>query len=456
MRRESRSAADGRGNGHGLRGTLFRRVALSLFAILFITLTLSPAFAARGGKKAGIASDLAESVQNDSPSDTVRLIISLQEADPNFVARRVKELGGAAKKYFRHVDHMLVELPLESVGALSDVDDLRSGSVRRVIRSVDFTGTGSLGDPYGHGTHIAGIIAGDGGASRAVGLDYAGMAPGVRLLNFKVLDDRGHGYVSNVLSAIDLVIATRWYYNTKVINLSLAAPPIDSYVNDALCKAVAQAARAGIVVVAAAGNFGQDQLGNKVYGGVTSPGISPAAITVGATNTRGTDVRSDDAVAPFSSRGPTLSHTVDPATGALVYDKLAKPDLVAPGCRIVSLERQDNNLVTAYPILHVSTPNDSSGWSRYMQLSGTSMSTAVISGAVALMLQANPGLTPNMVKAILMYTAQIMDGPDLFEQGAGMLNVDGAVRMAKSLSRYAYALPAGLTLAPSGLPASLS
>src|SRR3989442_675383 len=184
--------------------------------------------------------------------------------------------------------------------------------------------------------------------------------------------------------------------------------------------------------------------------------MSSAEITVGAPTSRGTDIRSGDAVAPFSSRGPTMSHSIDPLTGAVVYDNLAKPDLVAPGCRIVSLERQNNLLVTSYPVLHVPTPNDNNWKDRYMRLSGTSMSTGVVSGAVALMLQANPGLTPNMVKAILMYTAQVMNGPDLFEQGAGMLNVEGAVRLAKSLSPYGYALPAGLDLAPSGLPAPQS
>jgi len=469
-------------------------------------------FAARGGK-AGIAPDLAQSMEKNSPSNIVPLVISLQGADPDFVAIRVKELGGVVRKYFRHVDHMLVELPLESVDALSGVegidyvapdrtvtgvtshleittgasaaytisssnlalttsgldgsgvtvavldsginpdhDDLRDGSARQVVLSFDFTGTGNLNDPYGHGTHVAGIIAGDGSASASLVPDYKGMAPGAKLINFKVLNDRGFGSVSWVLAAIDQAIALKSYYNIRVLNLSLAAPPVDSYVNDPLCKAVERAVKTGLVVVVAAGNFGSDWYGNKVYGGITSPGTSPAAITVGATNSRGTDVRSDDTVAPFSSRGPTMSRSIDSLTGAVVYDNLAKPDLVAPGSRIVSLERQNNLLVTSYPVLHVPTPNDNNWRDRYMRLSGTSMSAGVVSGGVALMLQANPGLTPNMVKAILMYTAQIMDGPDLFEQGAGMLNVEGAVRLARSLSPYACTLPVGQTLASSGLP----
>src|SRR2546427_3347589 len=333
--------------------------------------------------------------------------------------------------------------------------DLRDDRGRRhVVLSSDFTGRGGLDDPYGHGTHIAGIVAGDGSSASAIGRDYSGIAPGASLINFKVLDENGHGYVSSVVAAIDQAISLRNYFNIKVINLSLAAPPVDSYVNDPMCKAVERATRAGIVVVTAAGNFGQDSNGNKVYGGITSPGISPSAITVGATNTRGTDVRSDDTVAPYSSRGPTLAHTTDPVTGQVAYDDLVKPDLVAPGTRLVSLERYNNLLVTYYPVLHVDTGNNVGTERRYMVLTGTSMASGVVSGAVALMMQANPSLTPNQVKAILMYSAQIMDRPDLFEQGAGMLNIEGAVRLAKSVNRFANALPAGANLTSLGaLPA---
>src|SRR2546428_9544791 len=108
MRREPRSVAGGRVNAPGHPGTLLGRAASSILAILFITLAFSPVFAARGGK-AGIAPDLAQSMEKDSPSNIVPLVISLQGADPDFVAGRVKELGGVVRKYFRHVDHMLVE-----------------------------------------------------------------------------------------------------------------------------------------------------------------------------------------------------------------------------------------------------------------------------------------------------------------------------------------------------------
>jgi subtilisin family serine protease len=511
MSRDARTVRN-QENGQAFWGNLFRGATLALATALALALSFSPVLAAKGGK-AGVASDLQEKVQKESPSNSVRVLVNLNGGDPLTVAGKIKELGGEVRGHFRNVDVMVVDLPLGAVDSLAEVEgldylapdrpvtglasqletttgaalayggtpsvwnfsgidgsgvgvavldsgidpshvDLRDETkgTRRVVFSWDFTGRGGLDDPYGHGTHIAGIIAGDGSASYAAGRDYTGMAPGANLINFKVLDERGHGYISSVVAAIDQAISLRNVYNIKVINLSLAAPPIDSYVNDPMCRAVERAARAGIVVVAAAGNFGQDQDGNKVYGGITSPGISPSAITVGATLTRGTDIRSDDIVAPYSSRGPTLSHTTDPVSGQVVYDDLAKPDLVAPGTRLVSLERSSNYLVTTYPVLHVDTGNNVNNKSRYMLLTGTSMATGVVSGAVALMTQANPGLTPNQVKAILMYSAQIMDGADLFEQGAGMLNVDGAVRLAKSMSRYAYALPAGATLIRTGLP----
>lgn len=496
------------------RKGVFRGAALSLAILLLIAFGFAPAQAARRGK-AGIAPDLALEMQKGSPATPARLIVSLKGADVSYVTRRIQELGGTPQRHYRNIDQMVADVPLEAIGALAFVEgveyispdrevksvashlevttganlandiqvwadgqlspldgsgvtvavldsgidqdhfDLRDDvkGKRRVIFSWDFTGRGSVDDVFGHGTHIAGAIAGDGSSSAYTSKDFTGMAPGANLINFRVLDERGRGFVSSVVAAIDQAISIRTLYNIRVINLSLAAPPIDSYFNDPLCQAVARATKAGIVVVAAAGNFGMDQNGNKVYGGITSPGISPAAITVGATNTLGTNVRSDDSIAPYSSRGPTMSRTTDLLTGEVTYDYLVKPDLVAPGCRVVSLERYQNYLVTTYPVLHVDNgPTSSKG--RYMTLSGTSMSTGVVSGAIALILQANPGLTPNLVKSILMYSAQIMDGPDLFEQGAGMLNVDGAVRLARSLSKVAYALPVGQKLNVYGLPSA--
>ncbi len=336
-------------------------------------------------------------------------------------------------------------------GIESEETDLRDSGLRRTVLSFDFTGSGVTDDPYGHGTHVAGIIAGNGYSSLKAGFDYAGIAPAANLLNLRVLDEHGHGNISNVVAAIDQAVGSKLFFNVRVLNLSLAAPPVDSYLDDPLCHAVDRAVQAGLVVVVAAGNFGLDQNGQQVYGGITSPGICPAAITVGASGTHGTAVRSDDTVARFSSRGPTRSHSLDPVTGADVYDNLPKPELVAPGIRIVSLESPGNAIVTAHPELDVNIGNVNVR-SRYMILSGTSMSAGVVSGAAALMFQANPSLTPSLVKAILMYTAQIMEGPDLFQQGAGMLNIEGAVRVAASMSRSAGSKLVGQQLTILGSP----
>ena len=155
-----------------------------------------------------------------------------------------------------------------------------------------------------------------------------------KLISLGVLDSNGKGSTSNVIAAIDWVIANKSTYNIRVINMSLGTPPKDSYKTDPLCLAARRAYNAGIVVVASAGNFGKDIYGNKLYGGINSPGIEPSVITVGAVNTYGTDNRYDDTVATFSSRGPTRGYTT--VNGVRKYDNLIKPDIVAPGNRLIA------------------------------------------------------------------------------------------------------------------------
>jgi subtilisin family serine protease len=129
-------------------------------------------------------------------------------------------------------------------------------------------------------------------------------------------------------------LANRLLYNIKVVNMSLGAPAIDSYRNDPLCRAVRRLVDAGVVVVAAAGNNGKNGAGQKIYGQIHSPGDEPSAITVGASNTFGTNPRGDDTVTTFSSRGPTRGSWTG-ADGVKHYDNLVKPDLVAPGNKLV-------------------------------------------------------------------------------------------------------------------------
>ncbi|HVG30762.1 MAG TPA: S8 family serine peptidase, partial [Pyrinomonadaceae bacterium] len=195
----------------------------------------------------------------------------------------------------------------------------------RVIASQDFTGEGRTDDPYGHGTHVASLLAGNGRISNA---QYVGIAPNASVVNLRVLNSAGTGTVSGLLRALDWVLTNRAAFNIRVVNMSLGAPAIDSYKNDPVCQAVRRLVDAGLVVVAAAGNNGKDANGRKVYGHIHSPGNEPSALTVGASNTFGTDSRADDGVASYSSRGPTRSSWAD-AAGARHYDNLVKPDLVA-------------------------------------------------------------------------------------------------------------------------------
>jgi len=300
-----------------------------------------------------------------------------------------------------------------------------SGNRLRVVASRDFTGEGRADDPHGHGTHVASIAAGNGRVARG---EYTGVAPGAHLVNLRVLNSQGTGRVSSILSALDWVLQHRALYNIRVVNLSLGTAAVESYADDPVCQAVRRLVDAGVVVVAAAGNNGRDGAGGKLYGYIHAPGNEPSAVTVGASNTFGTDFRSDDGVTTYSSRGPTRSGRTD-ALGVKRHDNLVKPDLVAPGNKIIDAAAEDNYLLRTNPALDAGVSNADS--KRMMYLNGTSMAAPAVAGAAALMLQANPRLTPNLVKAILMYTAQPLSGFNMLEQGAGQLNVEGAIRLAR-------------------------
>jgi serine protease AprX len=287
---------------------------------------------------------------------------------------------------------------------------------QRVAAFVDFV-NGHL-TPYddnGHGTHVAGIIAGNGYDSLGV---RAGIAPDAHLVSLKVLDQQGRGVISNVIAALEWVITNRVAYNIRVINLSVGAAVTESYKTDPLTLAAKRAVDAGIVVVTAAGNLGKNSLGQTQHGGITAPGNAPWVLTVGASNHEGTVNRVDDTMAGFSSRGPS----------AVDYE--AKPDIVAPGVGTVSLS-DPLSLMYATKTSSLLSGSIWTGYQPYLSLSGTSMSAPVVAGSVALMLQANPKLTPNLVKGILEYTAQVYSGYDALTQGAGFLNTKGAVDLAR-------------------------
>lgn len=286
----------------------------------------------------------------------------------------------------------------------------------RVIARANFVSfePDTTGDPFGHGTHVAGMI---GGSRTWVTTAYAGgSAPAVRFVDVRVLGSEGVGYTSDVIAGIDWVVENRSRHKTRILNLSLGHPVVEPAAIDPLCRAVERAVAAGIVVVASAGNYGRADNGAMVLGGVTSPGNSPHAITVGAIDTKGTASTSDDVVAPYSSRGPTR------------FDFAVKPDVVAPGTRVVSLEAKGNYLVRAYPSWHVA----GTGKNAYMRLSGTSMATAVVSGGAALLLDANPDLSPWQVKLALQMGARFMPEAGLIAGGTGSVHFPSSMRLADS------------------------
>jgi len=287
---------------------------------------------------------------------------------------------------------------------------------QRVSKFVDFVNGRPLPyDDNGHGSHVAGIIGGNGYDSQG---EKTGIAPGANLVSLKVLDQNGQGTISNIIAALGWVAANASQYNIRVVNMSVGARIMESYWTDPLTLATKALTDRGIVVVAAAGNNGKNALGQLQWGGINAPANAPWVLTVGASSTMGTLTRNDDEMASFSSSGPT-AHDFD-----------AKPDLVAPGTGTISLAVPGSTFY-ATKALYLLTGKLPLGSKPYLALSGTSMAAPVVSGTVALMLQANPNLTPNLVKALLQYTAQSYPGYSVLRQGAGFLNTLGAVRLAK-------------------------
>jgi serine protease AprX len=293
----------------------------------------------------------------------------------------------------------------------------------RITAFYDFTRGGIATvpyDDYGHGTHIAGLIGSNGLMS---GFQLAGVAPNVNLVGLKVLDKRGQGRTSDVIRAIEYVIVNSARLQVQVINLSLGHPIFAPAKDDPLVRAVEKASAAGLIVVTSAGNFGKNPVSGEVGStGITSPGNAPSAITVGAANTQNTITRLDDTVAAYSSRGPSW------------FDGFAKPDVLAPGHHLAS-----DSALSAFLFWKLWNSHKASKTGvGFLELSGTSMAAGVTTGAVAVLLEANramkyPGakpLTANIVKALLEFTAIPVGGADYLAQGAGEINVIGAIALS--------------------------
>jgi serine protease AprX len=260
-------------------------------------------------------------------------------------------------------------------------------------------------DTYGHGTHMAGIIAGrdasiqPGHEDEDIDNAFLGVAPKARIVSVKVASASGATDVSQVIAAIDWVVQHRNTdgLNIRVLNLSFGTDGTQSYLLDPLTYAAEVAWRKGIVVVVSAGNssFGTNRLNN--------PAFDPFVITVGADDTNGTNDPKDDSIPVWSARG----------------DSTRRPDLVAPGASVVSLRAAGSYLDLAHPSALV-------GASRFFKGSGTSQAAAEVSGAAALLLSQRPNMTPDQVKLLLKSTAVRLPNADPQGQGAGLINLKAA------------------------------
>lgn len=461
----------------------------------FLALLMSAAVALVAAPK------LSKDLKQVSPDSTVDVIVQFKSTPTEKQHGKIKSRGGSFKSELHLVNGGLYSVPAKALDDLAlDADVVYISPDREVSGSLDhsnptvnanlafqnsFTGNGvgiaiidsgvtnqpdlsnsartasrivyqqsfvsglnSSADQYGHGTHVAGVLAGN--ATQSTGSTFIktfrGMASNANLINLRVLDASGKGTDSAVISAINQAISLKSTYNIRVINLSLGRPVFESYTVDPLCQAVEKAWRAGIVVVVAAGNEGRNNSANTSgYGTITSPANDPLVITVGAMKDMGTVSRGDDLIASYSSKGPTL------------FDHVVKPDIVAPGNRVIALNASGGM------VFKNSTPTNKIPWkyyqnttntdysSVYYKLSGTSVAAPFVSGAAAVLIQKDPTLTPDTIKARLMKTASksfpafsVAIDPltnvsyqsqyDIFTVGAGYLDIWAALNSTDTIT----------------------
>lgn len=433
----------------------------------------SPAKTAPRDKMSGPVAALAAA----GGTGIAEIVVRFDQHPELFDDERVEELGGEVTRRYEHLDMRAIRIPAMSLEALAvdenidwlSIDDEMSstsmasrsaanipaaGSVNAGYVGTDIgiavldTGVsdhGDLGDNilqysflngaypvptivngaivtlndspredlFGHGTHVAGVIAGSGVESAD---SYKGASTSAKVLSLQVLNSDGGGSMSDVMAALDWLLTYGDYFDIRVVNLSLGKGISESNQTDPLIVAVENLWDAGIVVVVAAGNNGHS--GTMT---VTSPGNSRKVITVGSATDNGTGANfSDDYVSSFSSTGPTVG------------DYVLKPDVLAPGNRVVAAIPADSTLALALPgrIQACVTTNCSS---QYLEMSGTSMATPMVSAAAALMLDKDPSLTPATVKARLMRSAKKIKA-DPSTAGAGLIDVNAALNDTGTVS----------------------
>jgi serine protease AprX len=285
-------------------------------------------------------------------------------------------------------------------GNLADFRTSATNSASRVVETVVTNPYATTaGDPYGHGTHVAGIIAGNSLNRPTTDPNYEkyiGIAPNANLISIKAGDDQGNATALDVIYGLQFAVDHKADYNIRVVNLSLESATAQSYMTDPLDAAVESAWKSGIVVVAAAGNRG-----TAADAVSYAPGNDPYVISVGAVDDKGTKSQVDDVVASWSSSGKT-------------QDGLVKPDVVAPGAHIVSTLASGSAFTTLCPSCIVG--------GQYIRAGGTSMAAPVVAGVAALVLQAHPDWTPDQVKTEIVQTARPM-GSDAIDE----VNATGAI-----------------------------
>ncbi len=390
-------------------GSRGRRSATAATAGILALIPASPAVAAAAsGATAATtsASSVASGLDLGASVDTG----SLDEITTMIHARESWAAGYTGKG----VDVALIDTGVAPVQGLSSGNvvngpDLSFDSVHADVR---------YKDAYGHGTHMASIIAGrDQAGSPGSYLDqtgFTGVAPDARVVSLKVGAADGAADVSQVVAAINWVTehAHAGGLNIRVLNLSYGTPAGQDYTLDPLAYAVENAWRKGIVVIVSGGNDGTS------FQSLANPAQDPPVIAVGAEDPVGTEPPLDDTVPGFSDRGTALRHV----------------DVVAPGVHVLGLRVPNSYVDQQFPSARVG--------SRFFRGSGTSQAAAVVTGAAALLLQSNPALTPDQVKVLLANSATPIPLGTVTNTGAGLINVRAAQLLAA-----AAPLPGGVNLA---------